>query len=195
MIDCILPAAGLSQRMGRWKPLLPLFNKTIIEWSVFNAIAGGCKVILVTGPNTDQLQKIFKNNKLVTLIRNRSFSDGLITSIKTGLSVVKTDRFFVSLADMPFILPNIYQKISAYQSNVIVFPTYENKPGHPVLIPSDFINKIYQYQGNKGLKPLLLSLPHQFVEVSTQGIRFDIDTPEEYQKAILQAESILNKEY
>ncbi len=51
MIDCIIPAAGYSKRMGKWKPLLPLKNKTILDWSIDNAIKGGCRVILVTGFN------------------------------------------------------------------------------------------------------------------------------------------------
>lgn len=193
MIDCIIPAAGLSVRMGRWKPLLPLLNKTIIEWSISNAIAGGCRVILITGRNGKLLQEMFSNTNAVTIVENPNYSEGLLTSIKAGLPLVKSDHFFVSLADMPFILSDIYQKIGAYRSNVVVFPTYENKPGHPVLIPTIFIDKIYQYQSSKGLKPLLLNLPHQSVKVHAQGVHFDIDTLEEYQKALLQAETILNK--
>ena len=193
MIDCIIPAAGLSKRMPQWKPLLPLFNKTIIEWSVSNAIKGGCRVILVIGNNGKQLQQLFPENSSLTTIENPDYQDGLLSSIKTGLLKVKSSHFFISLADMPFILPNVYQQIGTYQSNSVVFPRYQNKTGHPVLIPADFIGKILQYQDSNSLKPLLLDLPHQLVEVQTNGIQFDIDTPDEYQKALAKAESILKK--
>ncbi|MBT4287156.1 MAG: NTP transferase domain-containing protein [Deltaproteobacteria bacterium] len=191
MIDCIIPAAGLSKRMPQWKPLLPLFNKTIIEWSVSNAIEGGCRVILVIGNNGERLQKLFPESTSLTLTKNLNYQDGMLSSIKTGLLNVKSDHFFISLADMPFILPDIYQQIGTYQSNDVVFPKYQNKTGHPVLIPAKFIGKILQYQDSNSLKPLLLKLPHQLVEVQTNGIQFDIDTPDEYQKALTKAESIL----
>jgi molybdenum cofactor cytidylyltransferase len=193
MIDCIIPAAGLSQRMGRWKPLLPLFNKTIIEWSVFNAIAGGCRVILITGSNGILLEQLFKNNALVTIIENTNYSEGLLTSIKCGLMAVKTDPFFVSLADMPFISPDIFKQLSKSKSNKVIFPSYQNKTGHPVLIPSRYINNIYQFQSNQGLKPLLLKFDNDTIDVPSSGIHFDIDTQVEYKQAKLQAGSFLKK--
>lgn len=195
MIDCIIPAAGLSERMGKWKLMLPLHNKSLIEWSISNAIAGGCRVILVTGKKANRLYELFSNTANVSLVENLHYSDGLLSSIKTGLPLVKSERFFISLADMPFILPNIYQQIAAHRSEVVIFPKYQNRFGHPVLIPTGFISKISQYQGNSGLKPLLLKLPHQSVEIQTSGVHFDIDTPDEYQKAILEAELVLKKDY
>jgi len=193
MVDCIIPAAGLSQRMGQWKPLLPLFNKTIIEWSVLNAITGGCRVILIIGSNGIHLEQLFKNNAFVTLIENTNYSEGLLTSIKCGLTAVKTDHFFVSLADMPFISPNIFIQLLRAKSNKVIFPSYKNKTGHPVLIPSRYINDINHFHSNQGLKPLLKKFDNDTIDVPSSGIHFDIDTQVEYKQAKLQAESFLKK--
>jgi molybdenum cofactor cytidylyltransferase len=191
MIDCIIPAAGLSKRMGQWKPLLPLHNKTIIEWSISNAIAGGCRIILVTGRNAKQLQKFYKNNPAITLIENQNYSEGLLNSIKVGLSKVSTSHFFVSLADMPFILPDIYQKLLLMKSSKIIFPKYQEKMGHPVLIPTQYIERIIQFQNSTRLKPLLCQLPHQTIGIKSKGIHFDIDTQQDYHQALKQAEDFL----
>ena len=191
MIDCIIPAAGLSKRMLQWKPLLPLYHKTIIEWSVSNAIAGGCRVILVVGTNGKRLQQLFSNNDTLTIIENQNYQEGLLSSIKVGLSKVKTSHFFISLADMPFILPDIYQKLQKFKSTKVIFPIFQGKTGHPVLIPNVFTNKIHRFQNNNGLKPLLVKLPHQTVSISSQGVLIDIDTPENYDLAKSQAESFL----
>lgn len=191
MIDCIIPAAGFSTRMGQWKPLLPLFTKTIIEWSIANAIAGGCRVILVVGLNGDLLYERFTNNSAVEIIENAEYANGMLSSIKTGITLVKTTHFFISLADMPFILADIYQKLQTYKSDQIIFPGRQKKLGHPVLIPYALAPKILQYQNSTQLKPLLKSLSHQCVDIDSPGIFFDIDTEDDYKQAKVLAENLL----
>ena len=47
--DCIVPAAGRAQRMGRWKPVVPFDGRTIIETVVSTALRACSRVVLVTG--------------------------------------------------------------------------------------------------------------------------------------------------
>ena len=48
-IDCLIPAAGFSSRMGNWKLTLPYKGSTIIESSIANAMNVCDRAIVVTG--------------------------------------------------------------------------------------------------------------------------------------------------
>lgn len=37
-VDCVMPAAGLSSRMGSWKVMLPYSHHTILDESIENAL-------------------------------------------------------------------------------------------------------------------------------------------------------------
>ncbi len=48
-LDCVMPAAGLSSRMGDWKLMLPYQQYTILDASIENALSFCRRVILVVG--------------------------------------------------------------------------------------------------------------------------------------------------
>ena len=54
----IVPCAGLSRRMGAFKPLLPFGNGTIIRGTVKSLLdAGVSKVIVVAGYRADEIEE------------------------------------------------------------------------------------------------------------------------------------------
>lgn len=56
-ICALIPAAGLSSRMGDFKPLLPFRGKTVIESSVESALSGGAdSVTVVTGYRSEEIE-------------------------------------------------------------------------------------------------------------------------------------------
>ena len=54
-LDCVIPAAGRSERMGTWKPVLPFGGSTIIQTVVTAALRARARVILVTGYRAEDL--------------------------------------------------------------------------------------------------------------------------------------------
>jgi len=68
MIDCLVPAAGLSERMGSWKPLLPFGDSTIVETVVANALAVCSRVILVVGYRGKDLGARFSTETHVIIV-------------------------------------------------------------------------------------------------------------------------------
>jgi molybdenum cofactor cytidylyltransferase len=132
-VDCIVAAAGRSERFGRWKLTLPFRDRTIVGTSVGAALAACRRVILVTGYRGDELAAMFSTELRVVVVRNPDWERGMFSSIQVGASLAETNRFFISLADMPFVEPSVYGALLEKTDADFVFPTHAGMRGHPVL--------------------------------------------------------------
>lgn len=57
-IRAVIPAAGISSRMGNFKPLLLLHGRTLIETSVSSLLKGGAETVtVVTGYRADEIER------------------------------------------------------------------------------------------------------------------------------------------
>ena len=190
-IDCLIPAAGFSSRMGRWKLTLPYGKTTIIEYAVKNALRVCSRVILVTGFRGRELKELFKEEQRVITIENHDFDQGMFSSIQTGVPLIETDLFFITMGDMPQIEPWIYEKlILSARSNTgkeILRPLFNGKRGHPVLLKKDVIPTILSEPRESEMKQVFTR--HRVLDLNLdipETFR-DIDTEEDYKKAIKHA--------
>jgi len=133
VVDCIVPAAGRSERFGRWKPMVPFRDGTIVSGAVSAALAACRRVILVTGYRGDELAARFAAEPRVAVVHNPDWELGMFSSIRCGAARVETDRFFIMLADMPFVGPEVYRALLEAGSADYVFPVHGGMRGHPVL--------------------------------------------------------------
>jgi molybdenum cofactor cytidylyltransferase len=131
--DCIIPAAGRSERMGRWKPVLPFGGRTIIESVVAAALRVCPRVLLVTGYRGDECAAVFRGEPRVIPVVNEDWPLGMFSSIRLGMSCVSTSRFFVTLGDMPWITAAVYAALLHRDEADVVFPVHAGSRGHPVL--------------------------------------------------------------
>jgi len=113
--DCIICAAGASRSMGQWKPSLPWPSRPrlsvsgadavkssnprttgepwLVDAAVTAALEAGCRVILVTGFRGDELEARFADWPEIVLVRNEQWETGMVSSIKVGLSEVRSSWF------------------------------------------------------------------------------------------------------
>ena len=132
--DCVIPAAGNSSRMGTWKPVLPFGGSTMVETVVSTALRACPRVILVTGYRGAELAARFPGETRVLVVHNPGWERGMFSSIQVGVAQVRTRRFFVTLADLPWIGPEVYGALlSGDDGSDVVFPVYGGRRGHPVL--------------------------------------------------------------
>ncbi len=180
-IDCLIPAAGFSSRMGSWKLMLPYKQSTILEQTVSNALSHCTRVILVTGYRGTELDKLFRGNQRVVPIRNHDFTQGMFSSIRRGTSLIRTDWFFITMGDMPGISPALYEILLKSQTAnpgiEIVRPLFNGKRGHPVLLNKSVIPTILSKPRSSEMKhvfthhkvlDLPLDLPESFRDIDTE---------------------------
>lgn len=193
-IDCLIPAAGLSSRMGKWKLTLPYKNSTIVETSIANALNISNRIILVTGHRSEELTKIVQKYSNVLTTKNEKFDKGMFSSIQTGVKLIKSDWFFITMGDMPDIGKDIFKDLIKARNNNpdtydIIRPMYQGKRGHPVLLHKKTIKTILEEPFSSEMKNVFTHFKVLDIEMNLPDTFRDIDTPEEY-KRILKVNSL-----
>ncbi|MCK5098035.1 MAG: NTP transferase domain-containing protein [Desulfobacteraceae bacterium] len=188
-ISAIILAAGLSSRMKDFKPLLPFGGKTMIEMviSLFknNNIND---IVVVTGHNSSQIQPLIKKAGALPVF-NQDFKSGMLSSIQEGVKNIQPDTvgFFLLPVDIPAIRPStinlMIQKFKRSNTNIIL-PYFDDKPGHPPLIPSYLKDDILALKNGSILRDLLFSknTKRAPLKVHDQGILMDADDKNQYNK-------------
>lgn len=187
-VDCIVPAAGRSERMGRWKLLLPFRGSTLVGAVVEAALAACRRVILVTGYRGGELAARFVDDPRVVVVGNPSWDLGMFSSIQRGTARVETDRFFIMLADMPFVGPSVYRALlekarserDAAGGADFVFPVHAGRRGHPVLVGERAREAILAADPATGsMKEIAGRLFSIEVAWPDDSVLRDIDTPDD----------------
>lgn len=196
LYDTLVLAAGMSTRMGRWKLILPLEGKTVIERSVSNALRASKRVILVGGYRIEELEKLFKAYTGVEIVFNEKYQRGMFSSIKCGVRYVKTSRFFITLGDMPLISPDTFVKVAGYDFADyidVIRPQYMGKKGHPVLLSQRVSDKILEMDDGSTMGDVLMNYLNLYVPVNDPFVVADIDSKEDYNSLVERIENISDR--
>jgi molybdenum cofactor cytidylyltransferase len=190
-VSCILLAAGSSSRMGVDKLALDYNGKTIIEHSLDNILSAGIEdIVIVTRPNSG-LVKLFKAGK-IRIVENEKYKSGLASSLITGLKEIdgRAQGVIFALADQPLVAPDIYrQLIETYQKSLklVVGLSYKGQRGNPTLFDRRTWMSVMDLSGDEGGRRIIEKLPAaeiSLLETDLDGVLFDVDTPEAYQKLL-----------
>ncbi len=186
-VGALILAAGLSSRMGSFKPFLEIEEKTLIERSIDLFFqAGVTTIITVAGYKAQDLKKVVTATPSEFVINER-YAEGMFSSVKKGVESLRDccDAFFLLPVDIPLVKDSTPGKLldtffsASYQ---VCYPTYLKQRGHPPLINKSLIPDILCYNGAGGLRKLLKKYEHKAIEVDVNDpfILRDIDTKEDY---------------
>ena len=147
MNSAIILAAGDSSRMGFPKQLAEYKGKTILQTVVDEVTKNFEDTIVVLGHENETLtDKINFYNS--TVIINENWEEGIISSIRTGLFHLSSDKQIESatifMGDQPAISSEVIQKIinCKHYDDEVVVPQYRYQLGYPILISRFFWNKL-----------------------------------------------------
>ena len=191
----IITAAGLSSRMGCFKPLLKIGDTPAVERVINTFLAAGVKtIVLVTGNKAKELENSLNQFDLVFLKNENYENQDMFSSIKIGLEFLKNkcNKVFITPVDIPLFNSETVELLLKSEAPFSV-PVFNNKSGHPVILNKDSIHKVLNYNGNGGLKGAIktFSIKTHHIQVNDQGILFDMDTKEDYEK-ILELNKTIN---
>lgn len=187
----LILAAGLSSRMGEFKPLLPLGKKTLIESSIDSMLAAGVpRVTVVLGYRGEEVAALLRKGydaKALSLAWNRNYAaTDMLHSIRLGLRVLPScEAFFLLPGDMPAVSPGTYRlEYKAWKKTGarVVFPTLEGRRKHPPLISTACVSDILRFSRPGGLRELWKEYEEAIVTIPVEdsGCRLDADTREDY---------------
>jgi molybdenum cofactor cytidylyltransferase len=180
-IDCLVPAAGRSLRMGDWKPALPFGGATIVQCVVRTALEWCARVVLVAGYRGEELAALFAGEPRVRVAANPRWEAGMFSSLQAGAAAVSTVRFFICPADMPLIRPECYRALLDAAGGEVVLPVFAGRRGHPVLLDAALLPEIRTADPGSGRMKDIIAR-HRVTEVpwGDDTILRDIDTREDY---------------
>ena len=179
-VSAVVPAAGLSKRMGGPnKLLLPYGETTVVGAVVLTLIECGLDVVVVTGRDADLVAQAVAPARAVF---NPDFEQGLGGSIAVGArNVPEGNAILIALGDMPALINETVDAIIASGTDdFIVVPHYlgaPKVPGHPVLFGAKFREALTQLSGEKGAKEVIDANPANVVTLHFRGAFKGIDVP------------------
>ena len=186
-VAAVLLAAGRSTRMGAVnKMLAEIGGKSLVRIAAEQAIASRAQpVIVVTGHERERVEAALKGLP-VRLVHNPNFSEGLGTSLKTGIASVpqEADAAIVCLADMPQVDAALINRLIAAfdpeRGALVVLPSIDGRRGNPVVWSRRFFHDLMSIQGDIGARYLIGNYAEAVVEVPVSGAAAltDVDTPE-----------------
>lgn len=188
-VAAVIAAAGLSSRMGRFKPLLPFGKRTAVEM-VTGAFAGNrvAPIVVVGGHRFRDLEQVVSGTGAMCTY-NPEYRQGMFSSFKHGLGALPggVDAVFVHPVDIPLISQQIVRcMLKAFENrpDAGIYPCHKGRPGRPVLIPGDILGDILASGDKGGLRVVLNAYADRFrfVEVDHPGILWDMDEMEDYQR-------------
>jgi molybdenum cofactor cytidylyltransferase len=200
MISGILLAAGESKRMqGAFKPLLKWGKRTVIGECIHQMRNSRlAEIFVVLGHRELEVRQSLAGSGVQYAI-NKNYQKGMLTSVKTGLSMLSPneDAVLIALVDQPMIKSGLINKlILAFEEGEkgIVLPTYQGRHGHPIIISTGYVDDIMQLNDNTegGLRDLINAQRGDWLEVpvDTPDVIEDIDSPEDYQRLSRQVEPL-----
>lgn len=192
MITAIVLAAGASTRMGVPKLLLPLKGKSILRHVTETALTSTCDaVVVVLGAHAEQLRGEVEGTG-ASIVINPDWQEGLSTSIRAGVEAASSlsedlEAVLLLLADQPLVsVETIDRLIQTFRATgkAMIASAYSGTMGPPILFARPLFIELLTLEGDKGAKDVLARYPEQVVTVPAPEAAVDIDTIEDYRRAI-----------
>lgn len=180
----LIVAAGMSSRMGDFKPMMNIGSISIAQRVVATFQQAGVeKIVMVTGYNAVMLERHLAGNGIVFLRNENYETTQMFESAKIGLAYLKEkcDRVLFTPVDIPLFTAATVQTLMATDA-ALACPVCEGEQGHPTLISSSLIDGILADTGEGGLRGALerSGAKMRTIPVSDKGTLHDADTPEDY---------------
>lgn len=202
----VILAAGLSSRMKKFKPLLPVDGQPAITGLAETIRSAGIRdIVVVTGYRREDLQEVIRQADL-TECCNENYEKGMFSSIQIGLAEASKafpgkQGYFLVPVDCPLITIRALRMLMEAADGTeetsgasgarpesgstaqFFVPTFEGKKGHPLLVPAGQIDEILSYDGPGGLKAITDRYWEDMVRVPVpdEEVLLDMDTPEGYE--------------
>ncbi|MCC7449568.1 MAG: putative selenium-dependent hydroxylase accessory protein YqeC [Anaerolineae bacterium] len=189
-VAAIVLAGGLSSRMGQSKVLLPWDGRPVIR-----VIVDRLKrlrlddIVVVTGHLAKQVGAAL-DQEPVRLAHNKRYRAGeMLSSLQTGLQALgpEISACLIVLGDQPQIDNRIvHEVLNAYAEGkgTIVAPSYHHRRGHPILIDRQYWQELLDLPDGSAPRDVINTHADatHYVEVDTDSVLRDMDTPEDYQQ-------------
>lgn len=192
-VTALITAAGLSSRMGAFKPIL-LYNGKSFLVNIIEKLNPICdKIVIVTGYKASlietELKSLPQNDKIKTVF-NENFKDGMFSSLQVGLkSELNSDWILYHFIDQPNLPTAFYEDLFSQIEDSFdwIQPQFDQKNGHPILLNKRMISVISSSPNTSNLKEISsqTDIRKKYWHCNHPQILNDVDTVDNYIKLIM----------
>ena len=186
-IAALITAAGMSSRMGKFKPMLNIGSISVAQRVVATFQQVGIeRIVMITGFNAVTLERHLSSQGIIFLRNENYETTHMFDSVKIGLDYLKDkcDAVLMTPVDIPlFTAETVTDLMEAGEAGEkLACPECQGQTGHPILIHTSLIDGILADSGVQGLKGALerSGVRMYHVPVQDQGTLHDADTPEDF---------------
>ena len=193
----VVVAAGMSSRMGDFKPMLSIGSISVAQRVVATLKqAGAARVGVVTGSNAEELERHLASSGVVFLRNENYRTTHMFDSALIGLRYLrdKCRQVLFTPVDIPLFTAATVDALLTSGAE-LACPVCGGTRGHPILMSANVIDRVLEDSGESGLDGALsrCGVPMTLVEVDDPGILHDADTPEDYRELLRMHNSQLTR--
>ena len=184
----VVVAAGLSSRMGDFKPMMQMGAMSIISRVIANfQQADVFPIVVVTGFRADELEKHVSKLGVICVRNDEYASTEMFDSAVAGFSFVrdKCDRVFFTPGDIPLFTYDTVRRLMETDADVAK-PVCHGQEGHPILLSRQLVDRILAFTGSASLREVIEACAESatVIDVDDEGILLDADTKHQYDKLV-----------
>jgi CTP:molybdopterin cytidylyltransferase MocA len=187
----LILAAGAGTRFGHEPKLLAeLDGRPLLQYAVRAqcGVAELERVVVVLGYHAEELrnQVDFQRAEIVVCDRWR---DGQAASLRRGLEELReASKVIVTLGDEPLISSEVVRRFVPEPPGARA--VYNGRPGHPVVLGPDHIERLMSLSGDRGARELLGDGAE--IELGRDGdVGRDVDTTDDLERMRNEARAVV----
>jgi molybdenum cofactor cytidylyltransferase len=181
-------AAGASSRMGSAKALLAWRGTSLLGFAVAQMRAAGVgvgEIVVVLGVAHDEIEGVVPELRGTIVRLNLDESSGRSASIRIGALAIgdSVARVIVQSVDQPCEGELIRRLLET--EGEIVAPARNGRRGHPVCFSGRLLGELRSVsEETEGLRAVVRRHAVTEVEVASDAVFWNLNTPEAYQAAV-----------
>ena len=184
-------AAGMSSRMGDFKPLLKIGSATAIQRIIATLRKAGAEpLVLVTGNRAAEVEAHVAELDVVC-VQNEAFATSqMMDSVRIGLRYLdgRCEQTLVTPVDVPLFAEKAARALIAAGDTgaVAAVPVFNGRKGHPLLLSARLFPLIETFSGEGGIAGAIHTAGYTMdrIEVDDEGILMGMNTQDEYRRLL-----------
>lgn len=197
VIPAVIPAAGISRRMGQPKLVLPFQGATVLQTVVAALREGGCDRVLVVAPSRDRAESVLIENLaseagadvIVPEVQPPDMRSSLLLGLKEiEKGCLETPPFLVlspgdALGMTAHVVACCLERALCKPGRLVV-PVAHGLRGHPLILPWKLVEEIRQLPDDLGVNWVVRNheAELELCEIDEAWLAEDLDTPEDYER-------------
>ena len=184
----VILAAGASTRLGKPKQLLQYRGKTLLAHAIDEAVNSNADAVVVILGKDANLFKKEIDERLVRVVINSTWAEGMASSVRLGLDTLLNDKPYIDavifmVCDQPYISSSILNELIVTQqksTKQIVTSDYGDSIGPPALFHKKYFKELMKLSGDAGARKIIQQNMNDVATILFSEGKIDIDTKDDY---------------